>query len=92
MARDNFVYAPKSTVGGATITLSTGSGTLFGGFFLNGSAGGTTITVYNSATLIISTSMGANAFVNVNLNNPVALTQIVATCSGTGYYTVFYAK
>ena len=92
MSRRAWSYAPTSTVGGATITVATKNGTLFGGFVLNGSAGGTTITVYNSATLIITTSAGANAFIPVVLATPIACTQIVATCSGTGYYSVFMAK
>lgn len=90
MARD--VYVPISTVGGAGITVATATGQLFGGFFLNGSAGGETITVKNSATTIITTSAGVGAFISVNLATPVRCSQIVATCSGTGFYSVFVAK
>jgi len=90
MARD--VFVPISTVGGAGITVATATGQLFGGFFLNGSAGGETLTVKNGATTIITTSAGANAFISVNLATPVRCSQIVATCSGTGFYTVFVAK
>ena len=90
MARD--VFVPISTVGGAGITVATATGQLFGGFFLNGSAGGETLTVKNGATTIITTSAGVGAFISVNLATPVRCSQIVATCSGTGFYTVFVAK
>ena len=92
MSRGSFVYEPISTVGGAGITVAVGSGTLLGGFFLNGSAGGETITINNGATTIYSTSAAANVAINVNLASPIACSQIVATCSGTGFYTVFVAK
>ena len=86
------IYVPVSTVGGATITVAKSSGKQFGGFFLNGSAGGTTITILNSATTIYATSAGAAAMITLNLAAPVSLTQLIATCSGTGYYTLFYAQ
>ena len=86
------VYLPVSTVAGAGITIATASGQLLGGFILNGSAGGETLTVKNGATTIITTSAGANAFISLNLATPVRCSQIVATCSGTGFYTVFYSK
>lgn len=92
MSRGSFVYVPISTVGGAGITVAVASGQMFGGFFLNGSAGGETITIKNSATTIYTTSAAANVAINVNLAAPVACSQIVATCSGTGFYTVFVAK
>ncbi|MBU2052505.1 hypothetical protein KKH13_04850 [Patescibacteria group bacterium] len=92
MSRGSFVYRPISTVGGAGITVATGSGTLYGGFFLNGSAGGETLTIKNGATIIAITSAGANVFISVVLPSPIALSQIVATCSGTGFYSVFVAK
>ena len=92
MARGSFVYAPISTTGGNGITVATGTGQLFGGFFLNGSAGGDTITVKNGTVTILSTSAAANALIVVNLDSPIRLSQIVATCSGTGFYSVFIAK
>lgn len=92
MKRGQIVYTPISTVGGAGITVATASGQLFGGFFLNGSAGGETITIKNSATTIFTTSAAANVFISNVLPSPITLTQIVATCSGTGFYSVFIAK
>jgi len=92
MARGNIVYRPISTTAGSGITVATASGTLWGGFVVNGSAGGETITIKNSATTIITTSAGANAYITLVLNNPVAFSQIVATCSGTGFYSVFVAR
>lgn len=92
MARGSIVYRPISTVGGAGITVAVASGQLFGGFFLNGSAGGETLTVKNSATTIFITSAAANVFISEVFASPVALAQIVATCSGTGFYSVFVAK
>lgn len=92
MGYKGYTYVPISTVAGSGITVATGSGQLFGGFFLNGSAGGETLTVKNNTTTILTTSAAANVFIPVVLATPVALSQIVATCSGTGYYTVFVAK
>ena len=92
MARGSFVFAPISTVAGNGITVAVGSGQLFGGFFLNGSAGGETITIKDGATTILTTSAGATAFIPVVLAAPIRCSQIVATCSGTGFYSVFVAK
>jgi len=92
MARGAFSYRPISTVGGAGITVAVASGQLFGGFFLNGSAGGETLTIKDSATTIAITSAAANVFISVVLPSPIALDQIVATASGTGFYTVFVAR
>jgi len=83
------VYTPISTTAGAGITVAVASGNKFGGFFLNGSAGGETITVKNGTTTILTTSAAANAFIPVVLAVPINLSQIVATCSGTGFYTIF---
>ena len=85
------IYTPISTVGGAGITVAVSSGNKFGGFFLNGSAGGETLTVKNGATTILTTSAAANVFIPVVLAAPVALSQIVATASGTGFYSIFFS-
>lgn len=84
------VYTILSTVGGAGITVATASGQKFGGFFVNGSAGGETITIKNSATTVITTTVAANVFASAVLPVPIAMAQIVATCSGTGFISVFF--
>lgn len=82
-----------ATVGGAAITVPVGSGTIFCGFALNGSAGGTTLTIKDSATTLMSTTAGANALINDGPIMPVACPNgIAASCSGTGSYTVFFYK
>lgn len=89
MGRSFTVYAHKSTVGGAELTLSAQK---FGGFILNGSAGSSTLNIYDGAILIAKTSAGANEMIAVNFAAPIAATtSLLATCSGTGFYSVFVA-
>lgn len=83
------VFIPISTVGGATITVGT-AGHIFGGFSLNGSGGGTTITIINGTATIMSTSAGANALISVTC--PPLAFPIVATCSGTGFYSLYVSS
>jgi len=83
-----YEYTHVSTVGGATVVASATPAKL-GGFFLHGSGGGSTITVKDGATTILSTSAGANALIPVVFASPVAMrTSILGTCSGTGYYSI----
>jgi hypothetical protein len=83
-------YAHISTVGGASLTQVAQK---FGGFALNGSAGASTLSIYDGTTLVISTSAAANAVIIINLAVPVAFrTSLLATCSGTGHYSVFVAS
>jgi hypothetical protein len=86
------VFQPISTVGGATITVSSAYGNIFGGAYLNGSAGGTTLVVRNGAVAILSTSAGAAALIPIYPAPTACPNGIVATCSGTGFYTVLVAK
>ncbi len=89
MSRVFTVYAHESTVGGAELTLTAQK---FGGFILNGSAGSATLSIYDGAVLIAKTSAGANETIAVNFAAPVAFsTSLLATCSGTGFYSVFVA-
>jgi hypothetical protein len=80
-------YGHVSTTAGASLTLAAGK---FGGFFLNGSAGASTLIIKDGAVTVLTTSAGADAFIPVVLAEPIAFrTSILATCSGTGYYSVF---
>ena len=80
-----FVYAHVSTVGGAEMTLAAQK---FGGFILNGS-NGSTLSIYDGSTLIISTSAAAGVAIPVVFNSPIAMrNSLLATCSGTGFYSV----
>lgn len=90
MGRDR-VFAHKDTVAGGEMVVSADAAK-FGGFFLNGSAGSATLSILDGAVIICQTSAGANANILVNLDTPIACTtSLLATCSGTGFYTVFYA-
>lgn len=84
------VYAHKDTVGGAEMTLTASK---FGGFMLNGSAGSSTLTIYDGAVLLVSTSAGANGIIREIYDVPVACTtSILGTCSGTGYYSILVSN
>lgn len=86
----SFVFAHKDTVGGAEMIVSA-SAAKFGGFFLNGSAASTLI-IKDGATTILSTSAAANVLISVILPAPIACTtSLLATCSGDGFYSVFFA-
>jgi len=86
----NFVScAYKATVGGASVAITTALG--FAGFYLNGSAGGTTLTISDGTTAIMSTSAAASTVITVIPCQTIRfLTSISAACSGTGSYTVFF--
>lgn len=87
MGNRQFVYAHEDTVGGAGITV-TGK---WGGFVLNGSGGGSTITVKDGTVTVYATSAGADVQIPLTLAVPVAFTGgIVASISGTGFYSVLY--
>ena len=87
-----FVYAHKDTVAGGEMIVNA-EAAKFGGFTLNGSAGSSTLSILDGAVIVMQTSAGANAMINVNLEVPIAFTtSLLATCSGTGYYSVFHAK
>ena len=89
--RERGAYLHISTVGGAEVTASAGPAKL-GGFFLNGSAGSSTLNILDGSTVILSTSAGANELITVNLNVPIAMrNNILGTCSGTGFYSIFIA-
>ncbi len=82
----NRVYAHKDTVGGADMTLAAGK---YGGFMLNGSAGSSTLTIYDGTVLMVATSAGANVVIREIYEVPIACTtSILGTCSGTGYYSI----
>jgi hypothetical protein len=82
-----------ATVGGAGITVPTGSGTIFCGFALNGSAGGTTLTIKDGTTTIMSTTAAGDALINDGPVMPLACPNgIVASCSGTGSYAILFYK
>lgn len=88
MGRD-FVYAHVDTVAGGEMTLAAGK---FGGFILSGSAATATLSIYDGAVLLLTTSAAINSVVYQNFDAPIACTtSILATCSGTGYYSVFIA-
>ncbi len=85
-----FVYAHKDAVAGAEQTLVAGK---FGGFMLNGSAGSSTLTLYDGTVLLVDTSAGANVVIREIYDAPIACTtSILGTCSGTGYYSILVAK
>ena len=91
MSRNNFVYTHVSTVAGDETTPSSGPAK-YGGFFVNGSAGSSTLTVYDGTVVIAKTSAGSNASILVNLDTPIACTtSLLGTCSGTGFYSIFFA-
>ena len=82
-----------ATVGGAGITVPTGSGTVLVGAYANGSAGGLTLSLKDSATTIATIVVATTAVSVVALPMPTACPKgIVASCSGTGSYTVFFYK
>ena len=84
---------PVTTVGGAGITVATSSGRFLCGFYLNGSADGTTLTIKNGSTTIITTSAAAAILLCQPFCVPVICSSgIVATCSGTGSYTLFVSE
>ena len=87
-----YTFIPVSTVGGAAMTVATGTGPLFGGFILNGSAGGCTLTVKDSATTLLTTSAAASALISVMQMNPIRCNPIVTTVSGTGFYSILVSK
>lgn len=90
MSKYGFVYVHKDTVaGGEMIASSTAA--KFGGFTLNGSAGSATLNILDGATTIYATSAGADSKISVVLPAPIACTtSLLATCSGTGFYSVFF--
>lgn len=89
MGKIHSAYAHVDTVGGASLTLDAQK---FGGFFLNGSDGGSTLAIKDGATTILSTSAAANALISIVLDVPIAhSTSLLAVCSGTGFYSVFVA-
>lgn len=91
MSNHSFAYAHKDTIGGANMDVST-VGAKWGGFILNGSVGSSTITIKDGAVVLYVTSAGANQVITVNYQTPIACTtSLLATCSGTGYYSVFLA-
>lgn len=84
----------KSTVGGAAIVAATTPCSFLGAVMI-GSAGGTTLTIYDkSGGSIISTLIATtNNCTVLNLAAPIACRSgLYATCSGTGAYTLFYGK
>ena len=84
------VYMHDGSVAGAAKTISS-SAMKFGGYTLNGSAGGCTLNVYDGVTLILTTSAAASALLTRVFEIPVVFrTSLLATCSGTGFYQVFY--
>ena len=80
-----------ATTAGADVTVVAGA-CKFGGFFLNGSAGGSTLNIYDGVNLIVSTSAGANVLIPLFLPTPLSFrTNLLATCSGTGFYSVLFS-
>ena len=90
MSKGRVVYAHQDTVAGAEMIVSA-TGLKFGGFFLNGSAGSATLSILDGTVIMVKTSAGADANITVNLDAPIACTtSLLATCSGTGFYSVFF--
>jgi len=90
MSKYGYVYAHKDTVAGAEMVVSADP-IKFGGFTLNGSAGSATLNILDGAVTIYATSAGANGMISEVLSVPVACTtSLLATCSGTGHYSVFF--
>lgn len=92
MSKNRAVFAYTKTVGGNSVTVPTANGVVFGGFIMNGSGGGSTVTVKDGSTTLFSTSAGADAYITYNPPQPIACPDgIAVTCSGTGFYTVLHA-
>ena len=90
MGRRGYVYAHKDTVAGNEMIISA-TGIKFGGFYLNGSADGDTITIKDGGTTIFSTAAGAGAVISIILNVPIACTtSLLSTLGDTGACSVFY--
>lgn len=86
------VYIHVTTAGGADITIAS-SAVGWGGFILNGSAGGCTLTLKDSVgTTFYTTSAAATVIIPVVFAAPVVLNGLTATASGTGAYSVLVTR